>query len=154
MDPRVLTTRRQITSKSTSSDMLVDGPQHDIGEDGNGAEILGRHKELFSSWSKKCGNSIANCKSLWDLSSCVMPPVEESILCKERHELRYSLFCLHSPISTEMQSPRSCPVVLLKNENKKSLSIGYSLMLCYSAIYFHTQDFCYTYGIASKVCTF
>lgn len=124
MDPRVLMPRRQITSKSTSSDMLVDVPQDEIGEYGSVAEISRGQKELFSSWSETCGNSVAACKSLWDLSSGVMPPVEESILCKERHELRNSLFCLHSPISTELQSSRSCPVVLLKNENEKSLSIG------------------------------
>ena len=124
MDPRVLTTRRQITSESTSSDMLVDAPQHEIGEHADVAGISGRPKELFSSWSETCGNSITACKSLWDVSSGVMPPVEESILCKERRELRNSLFCLGCPISTEMQSSRSCPVMLLKNENKKSLSIG------------------------------
>lgn len=60
---------------------------------------------------------------LWDASKVVDPPVEESILCAEKHCKRKELFCLghkgsgSQNATVDKQLTRSCPVLLLKNGN-------------------------------------
>nr|KYP51607.1 Ribonucleases P/MRP protein subunit POP1 [Cajanus cajan] len=70
-----------------------------------------------------------------DLSSLgLMPPVEDSVLSKEKHHARMVNFCLddidsgESNSSTKVQCSRSCPILLLKNDMKE-LNIGWSVIL-------------------------
>lgn len=60
---------------------------------------------------------------LWDASKEVCPPVEESVLCMEKHHQRKEFFCLghqssgSQNASVDRKFTRSCPVTLLKNGN-------------------------------------
>lgn len=92
--------------------------------------------ELPTIWSKPDGNSISYYDNeLWDSSSWVSPPMEEAVLCMEKHHLRMDEFCLDYPnsgglnTSTKVQCSRSCPILLLKNSNLKGSTIGWSIVL-------------------------
>lgn len=72
---------------------------------------------------------------LWDASKGVDPPVEESILCAEKHHQRKELFCVSHKGSGSHKATldkiytRSCPVLLLKNGNFKDSVTWCSLIL-------------------------
>ncbi|KAK2649122.1 hypothetical protein Ddye_016611 [Dipteronia dyeriana] len=86
--------------------------------------------ELSSSWSKFEGSTIFNDRSLWDANSGISPPVEENVLCMEKHQQHLDFICLDDPksgtakTSNEAQCSRSCPILLLKNNNQKGSPIG------------------------------
>ncbi|KAL6535048.1 hypothetical protein OROMI_026422 [Orobanche minor] len=62
---------------------------------------------------------------LWDVDKDVCPPVEESVLCMEKHYRRKDFICLRhkssGPQSTTLDGTysRMCPVLLLKNETSE-----------------------------------
>lgn len=125
-DPRTVKKKNEIddSPESTSCDMLVDTQQHEAREHIEVTEISRRNKESFSFHSEISGNSTIACESLWVLRSGVIPPLEESVLCKEKHEQRKNFFCLDDQIPSQAQRSRCCPVMLLKNETKNGMSIG------------------------------
>ena len=60
---------------------------------------------------------------LWDAGKRICPPVEESVLCMEKHQQRLAFFCLGDKNSgepnalTKGQCSRLCPIILLRNNN-------------------------------------
>ncbi|PON84270.1 Ribonuclease P/MRP, subunit POP [Trema orientale] len=131
MDPRAVTKNRMIPNvpESASSDMLDDIPGTEIREHAGVEEISHRNKESFPLCSEPDCSSPLSCGNLWDASSGVIPPVEESLHCEEKHELHKNFFCLDDPNSTKVQCPRCCPIMLLKDENKEGLAIGWTVIL-------------------------
>ncbi|KAF9619843.1 hypothetical protein IFM89_009594 [Coptis chinensis] len=100
----------------------------------------GKEKEIISSlWSNSKANSVlvSDSKDLWQARNAVNPPVEENLLCMEKHQKRMDFFNIdildmNSGVSaTEMkgQSSSSCPILLLKNRNIRGSCVGWSLIL-------------------------
>ncbi|KAL5579443.1 hypothetical protein UlMin_011885 [Ulmus minor] len=130
VDPRAMTKERKIADVSESGDV----PRTEMREHAGVAGILDENKDSFSLLSEPGDNCMFSCKNLWDASSGISPPAEESFLCKEKHDLRKKYFRLDNPnsgavnTSPEVQWSRYCPILLLKNENK-DLNIGWSVIL-------------------------
>ncbi|KAG6653175.1 hypothetical protein CIPAW_05G057200 [Carya illinoinensis] len=106
-------------------------PKTEAKEHAASARIVDKNRELLLSfWSKAEENGIIHNNDLWESSSGVSAPLEESILCMEKHRLRMENFCLDAPNSgtlntpTKVQCSRSCPIMLLKNNDQKGLFIG------------------------------
>ncbi|KAB1225562.1 Ribonucleases P/MRP protein subunit POP1 [Morella rubra] len=95
------------------------------------AGISDKNKEL----PKLEGTFISHSNdNLWDISRGISPPVEESVLCMQRHHLRMDDFCLDVPNSGMLSTStthcsRSCPILLLKNNYQKGSLIGWSILL-------------------------
>ncbi|KAI3507861.1 hypothetical protein L1887_22856 [Cichorium endivia] len=66
-----------------------------------------------------------NYTELWDVNKGLFCPVEENVLCMEKHHERLSSFCLTNKTSNDVNTPtnmgssRFCPVLLLKQNNLK-----------------------------------
>lgn len=86
-------------------------------------------KSLSPSWSNFEGRSIF-IESLWHASGGVSSPMNENELCMEKHHKRMDFLCLDDPksgkwkTSNDVQYSRSCPVLLLRNNDKKGSPIG------------------------------
>ncbi|XP_068303084.1 ribonucleases P/MRP protein subunit POP1 [Pyrus communis] len=84
---------------------------------------------------KPAGSGKIRANNLWDVSSGVSPPVEEAVLCNERHDQKRNFFCLDDSssgalnTSSTSQGSRSCPIMLLKNSNGRGLHVGWSVIL-------------------------
>lgn len=127
MDPRA-TTKIGTTAnvqESTSSDKVGDATGTEIREHADAVGIADRNKLR----SEPGGNDTESCRTLWDADSGIISPLEESVLCQEKHELHKNFFCLDDPNQTKVQCARCCPILLLKDENKKGLTIGWSVIL-------------------------
>lgn len=79
-------------------------------------------------------SSLSNCNDLWVASKGVYPPVEENLLCLERHKKSLDFFCMKDKtsgknMSTEPKFSRLCPIVLLKNTEQAGLLTGWSIIL-------------------------
>lgn len=82
-------------------------------------------------------------KTLWDSQSkdlFVDPPLSEHLLSKKRHQQRIAFFHLDDYLNEEGLGRatlekdqegfrRSCPILLLKNDNKRSSACGWSIIL-------------------------
>jgi ribonuclease P/MRP protein subunit POP1 len=87
---------------------------------------------LSSIWLNPGNHDLAlsDCRELWDSSLKINPPVDEKILCMEKHHRRMKFFCLDSgndqgQTSQEKDSiGRSCPVILLKHAKGSLISVG------------------------------
>ncbi|KAL8491274.1 hypothetical protein ACS0TY_023057 [Phlomoides rotata] len=72
---------------------------------------------------------------LWDASKEVCPPVEESVLCMEKHHQRKEFFCLGHKSSgsqnafVDRKFTRSCPILLSKNGNVEDSVTRCSIVL-------------------------
>nr|BBF89698.1 ribonucleases P/MRP protein subunit POP1 containing protein-like [Oryza sativa f. spontanea] len=92
---------------------------------------------LSSIWLNPGNHDLAlsDCRELWDSSLKINPPVDEKILCMEKHHRRMKFFCLDSgndqgQTSQEKDSiGRSCPVILLKHAKGSLISVGWSVIL-------------------------
>ncbi|GLT66620.1 hypothetical protein SLA2020_389770 [Shorea laevis] len=123
-------------SESLSTGMLS-VPEAEIKEHAALTGVSDNNKDVLLSFcSKPEGKStIYYDNELWNNSSGVSPPVEESVLCMEKHHLHMDNFCLDDPnsgvlkTSTKVQCSRSCPILLLKNNNQKGSLIGWSIVL-------------------------
>ncbi|CAH9133790.1 unnamed protein product [Cuscuta epithymum] len=86
-----------------------------------------------SEFEESCDLSV--CMDLWHLYKDVSPPIEERVLCAERHNQRMKLFGLGDRISGALdapniiQRPRSCPILLIKNYSQISSSKRWSIIL-------------------------
>ncbi|KAL2331135.1 hypothetical protein Fmac_018716 [Flemingia macrophylla] len=135
-DPREFPWNRNVVQmESISTTSMCDAQETKCKELAELEGILEENKDLSSlSWSKPEGN-LSNIDDLWYASTRgLMPPVEDSVLSKEKHHERMVNFCLDDLDSGEANSSakvhhsRSCPILLLKND-KKELNIGFSVIL-------------------------
>ncbi|XP_015890689.3 ribonucleases P/MRP protein subunit POP1 isoform X2 [Ziziphus jujuba] len=138
MDPRTLRNGKKtadaLESESTGVEAVI--PRDGIDEQCASEEISHKdNKSLSLLCSEPGGDRVLSGRDLWDARSGISPPVEESILCKEKHDLQKNFFCLGDPTSgtlnasTDVQCSRYCPILLLKNKNQKGLDIGWSIIL-------------------------
>lgn len=69
-------------------------------------------------------------EDLWDASRGIRPPVEESVLCQEKHDWHMESFCLRDPNTRTsnaveaLQSSRICPIMLLRRHSLKYPFLG------------------------------
>ncbi|KAF6175531.1 hypothetical protein GIB67_038105 [Kingdonia uniflora] len=82
------------------------------------------------------GNNVlfSDRKDLWDSHNLVNPPVEENLLCMEKHKRRMHLFHLDeknssASIAAKNKSSRSCPILLLKDRNQNESCVRCSIVL-------------------------
>lgn len=87
-----------------------------------------RDMKLLSCSSLECEGShgLSECIDLWDAKKGVDPPIEENILCMEKHHQRMELFRIgdmnsgRKQPSMERRFSRVCPILLLKSDNQKT----------------------------------
>ncbi|GMH02302.1 hypothetical protein Nepgr_004141 [Nepenthes gracilis] len=97
---------------------------------------LDRNEGLSALQSKPAEEyTSSNCKDLWDVSKGIHPPLEESVLCMERHHRRLDFFCIKDKtfgplhISTIAKCLRLCPIILLRNTSQAGSLQGWSIIL-------------------------
>ncbi|KAM5558370.1 ribonucleases P/MRP protein subunit POP1 [Rosa sericea] len=136
-DPRIFIEKRKTAcaSDSDSASILADVQGTEDKEHAVYRIISDKKKELLSLMGSELeGTSMLAEKNLWDINSGISPPVEEMVLCQERYDQNKKFFCLDESssrvlnTSTNLQC-RSCPVLLLKNDNGRGLHIGWSVIL-------------------------
>ncbi|CAN0858109.1 Ribonucleases P/MRP protein subunit POP1 [Linum grandiflorum] len=82
--------------------------------------------------SKPEGASLAN---LWDFRSGISMPIDDQVLCLERHRTLRDFICVSGPklgilkACTKVQGSRSCPILLLKNHDKMGQPLGWSIIV-------------------------
>lgn len=71
-------------------------------------------------------HGLSECIDLWDTKKDIDPPIEENILCMEKHRQRMELFRI-GDTSTGRQQPsierrfsRFCPILLLRSDSQKT----------------------------------
>ncbi|KAK3034635.1 hypothetical protein RJ639_033590 [Escallonia herrerae] len=80
-------------------------------------------------------SKLSDSMDLWGAPTCLCPPVEESVLCMEKHHQRLGFFRLggHSSgevnASTDGQFSRLCPILLLRSSNLKVSLLRCSIIL-------------------------
>ena len=126
-DPRLL------PKKSTTAPMqpaLIEAPQGKCEELPDLELIKVKDEDTPSCSSTKLEGYQHDKYDLWSATTRVLkPPLEESIISKEKHCKRIINFCLDDEnfsevtFSTTEQCSRSCPILLMKND-KKGLVIG------------------------------
>ncbi|XWS31839.1 hypothetical protein CRYUN_Cryun23aG0110700 [Craigia yunnanensis] len=134
-DPRVLPAKR--TTDFPVPDSILDVQEVEASDCHNLTGNLDKNEEVASpSCSKPEGNGILSYnKNLWDASGRIDPPEEENELCMEKHQQHIGFFCLDDPksrppkTSNKMQCSRSCPILLLIDNNKKGFPMGWSIIL-------------------------
>lgn len=120
-DPRILTKK---------GDAVVPDAKY-LGFLGN--EEFQSKGQTVSSLPKHEAELLHEYGDLWDASKGVDPPVEESILCAEKHHQRKEFFCVSHKGSgshkatLDKKYTRSCPVLLLKNGNFKDSVTWYTV---------------------------
>jgi ribonuclease P/MRP protein subunit POP1 len=131
-DPRIMPETGIADVPESLSAGMLSVPEAEMKEHVALTGISDNKKELLLSiCSKPEGKSpVYYDNELWNNSSGVSLPVDESVLCMERHNLHMDNFCLDDPnsgvmnTSTKVQCSRSCPILLLKNNNQKGSLIG------------------------------
>lgn len=96
--------------------------------------LPGKRSEVVSEATSTTPESscISNA-DLWHAIACngINPPVEESVLCMEKHQERLASFCLVDSNPGSLQtlpmegSSRVCPILLLKDNNHRSALTRY-----------------------------
>lgn len=87
-----------------------------------------RDMKLLSCSSLQCEGSpgLSECIDLWDAKEGFDPPIEENILCMEKHHQRMKLFRVgdvksgRQQPSVERRFSSVCPILLLKSDNQKT----------------------------------
>ncbi|KAM1413484.1 hypothetical protein ACFXTO_026076 [Malus domestica] len=126
-DPRTLTEKGNTADAEDLGSASILGDV--LGTEDNEHIICGQ----FS--YKPAGSGKIRANNLWDVSSGVSPPVEEAVLCNERHDQKRNFFCLDDSssgalnTSSTSQGSWSCPIMLLKNSNGRGLHVGWSVIL-------------------------
>lgn len=131
-DPRIMPETGIADVPESLSTGMLNVPEAEIKEHAALTGVSDNNKDVLLSFcSKPEGKStIYYDNELWNNTSGVSPPVEESVLCMEKHHLHMDNFCLDDPnsgvlkTSTKVQCSRSCPILLLKNNNQKGSLIG------------------------------
>lgn len=102
-----------------------------------------QYKEIISSsWLNSDNVLYSDSKDLWENHNNMNPPLDENLLCMEKHHKRMDFFHINKNIeitSTEIaeQSSRSCPVILLKESNLPRAGVRYA---CKSMIFFYHRN--------------
>lgn len=127
-DPRVLTAKGDMVDPREKSASIMGRPEDDIDRQKTPATIAECSVGLLS--SRCLGNDetsfMCDSISLWDVSKGISPPVEESVLCMEKHHKRLTSYCLNDKGSKEQhasakgQSSRFCPILVINNNNLKN----------------------------------
>lgn len=130
-DPRVFIEKRKTANaaESGSASVLADvqgtgDKEHFVYEN-----ISEKKEEILSLMGSEAeGTSMLAEKNLWDVNRGISPPVEETVICKERYDQNKKLFCLDESrvlnTSTNLQCSRSCPILLLKNDDRRGMHNG------------------------------
>lgn len=129
-DPRLLPTKE--TKDFHEPDSIIDMQEVGVNDLATLTGNLDKNEEVASpSCPKPEGiENLSDGRDLWDSSSRIDPPEEENELCMEKHQQRMGFFCLDEPksgppkTSNKVQCSRSCPILLLKNNNKKGSPMG------------------------------
>ncbi|XP_058082117.1 ribonucleases P/MRP protein subunit POP1 isoform X2 [Magnolia sinica] len=97
------------------------------------------YREVIGSfWLKPDASSVhfSDSEDLWTSNDQTNPPMEENLLCMEKHQRRLSFFNLDNTNSGTLTtkskegSARSCPILLLKNiNNQRGSYMGWSIIL-------------------------
>ncbi|CAN4115014.1 unnamed protein product [Withania somnifera] len=88
-----------------------------------------------SSLEREGSPGLSECVDLWDSKECMDPPIEESILCMEKHVKRMELFRIgdmkagRQQPSVEKRFSRFCPILLLKSDKQKTSIVRWSIIL-------------------------
>ncbi|CAN6569904.1 unnamed protein product [Malus baccata var. baccata] len=126
-DPRTLTEKVNTADAEDLGSASILGDV--LGTEDNEHIICGQLSD------KPAGSGKIRANNLWDISSGVSPPVEEAVLCNERHDQKRNFFCLDDSssgalnTSSTSQGSWSCPIMLLKNSNGRGLHVGWSVIL-------------------------
>ncbi|MQL87406.1 hypothetical protein Taro_019946 [Colocasia esculenta] len=141
LDPRSLSSKKGVESVllAPSADPPCDLLKEISKESNNSTHLSSPddiREKVVSFWSKpeEYGTSISDSKDLW-MSDRLQPPVEDSILCLEKHHQRLKYFHLHSTnsaiITSESQgcNSRTCSVLLLKHNHQTGSHQGWSIIL-------------------------
>ncbi|XP_074368379.1 ribonucleases P/MRP protein subunit POP1-like isoform X1 [Apium graveolens] len=120
------------TSSSIIS-LVVNDPRIVTGkaEDQTSAGIQDSILESVSSPCFRNGESM----NLWHAANGIYPPVEESILCREKYHQRMAFYCLNDQSSSMLNEPSKeqcstvCPILLLKNSHPKNSIVRWSIIL-------------------------
>ncbi|XP_019168248.1 PREDICTED: ribonucleases P/MRP protein subunit POP1-like isoform X1 [Ipomoea nil] len=137
VDPRAFTKEDIANAPDITALGMQAYKEHEI--KGHGG-LVENPKEECNLLSRQCLEFEESCDSceymdLWHVDKELSPPVEESILCMERHNQRMELFRIGDRISgasntpNNMQFPRSCPLLLIKNYGQKSSIRRWSILL-------------------------
>ncbi|XP_055959627.1 ribonucleases P/MRP protein subunit POP1 isoform X2 [Mercurialis annua] len=134
-DPRALPQKRIADIHLAVPTAVNSVPDFKTGKDVAVSGSLDKVEALGSpSCSKPEGDSnLFNNMNLWDARSRVTLPVEENVLCLEKHHLRMDFICLDDPksrtLSSSAEVQRSCPIMLLKNNNQMGSFMGWSIIV-------------------------
>ncbi|TXG63282.1 hypothetical protein EZV62_010276 [Acer yangbiense] len=136
-DPRLLSNERTADFPESASSIISNNVQEDEANEHVVLPGISDKSEEFlsSSQSKFDGNTCFYDRSLWDANNGISPPVEENVLCMEKHQQHLDFICLDdsksgtTKTSNKVQCSRSCPILLLKNNNEKGSPIGWSIIL-------------------------
>ncbi|XP_050369059.1 ribonucleases P/MRP protein subunit POP1 isoform X2 [Argentina anserina] len=137
-DPRMLVEKQKTANapESGCASILGNVQGTEDRENAVNGNISDKKKERLSLMGSELeGTGMLTEKSLWDVNSGVSPPVEDMVICQERYDQNKKFFCLDESYSevpstsTNLQCSRSCPVLLLKNDDGRGLHIGWSVIL-------------------------
>ncbi|WOH01528.1 hypothetical protein DCAR_0520912 [Daucus carota subsp. sativus] len=131
--PNIFDFESENYTASSIISLVINDPRISTGkaEDQTSAGIQESILEPVSSLYLRNGES----RDLWQASSGIYPPVEESFLCREKHQQRMAFFCLNDKSASILNEPakeqcsRVCPVLLLKNNHLKSSIARWSIIL-------------------------
>ncbi|CAL1366164.1 unnamed protein product [Linum trigynum] len=90
---------------------------------------------LLSPESKSEGTSHSSEKNIWDVRAGDNIPIDDHLLCLEKHQMRRDFICVNDPklgrpkACTEVQGSRSCPILVLKNHDKMDQPLGWSIIV-------------------------
>ncbi|KAH9626483.1 hypothetical protein KSS87_006442 [Heliosperma pusillum] len=130
VDPRFLSTK----VVAAIPDAQLAGDLFDISEDTNKDSLVESHhcKEDLPFTLQPQNESSSS--DLWDFIEKVQPPMEEHLLCQERHIKSLDFFCLKDTSSVKSSSTKdnfstSCPILLMRNSYRSGLLKGWSIVL-------------------------
>ncbi|KAF5745934.1 putative Ribonucleases P/MRP protein subunit POP1 [Tripterygium wilfordii] len=135
-DPRALPQKRTSDDPDLPNTSVVNNTP-DIDGHVSVPKVVEENKGLFplSQSVPEENERFSDKKSLWDVCNGLDPPVEETVICLERHCLLMDSFCVDDPKATILktsentQCSRSCPVMLLKTYEQKGSLPRWSLVL-------------------------
>lgn len=107
--------------------LVISDPRISTGKDEDQTSVKNQENIL--------GPANGESTNLWRAASGIYPPVEESVLCTEKHHQRSAFYCLNEKRpsilneSAKQHYSRVCPVLLLKNNSPKNSFVRWSIIL-------------------------
>ncbi|XAR58367.1 Ribonuclease P [Bertholletia excelsa] len=135
-DPRDLSNNKNELIPGANSFINLGNMREDEGKNFSASEgIQGKDMESSSLVEFKKEKYLPENTDLWDFSKGILPPLEENLLCMEKHHRRLASFCIGNR-NSRMQNAsaggpfcRSCPIVLLNESNQKYSIARWSIIL-------------------------